>query len=110
MRNLPTSYLVSLSKKHYANIEKAFYFYLSERSDSFTGEFATSLEEFGEKIKKINIDALAFHFYRGDFERWFSEVFNADKLAEEIKNLRKTNPSKEKLRDLFCDIILVKRS
>lgn len=110
MRNLPTSYLVSLSKRHYAGIEKAFYFFLSERSDAFTGEFAMSLEEFGEKIKRIRIEALAFHFYRGDFERWFSEVFNADKLAEQIENIRKANPPRDKLRDLLCDIILVKRA
>jgi len=110
MLNLPTSYLVLLSKKHYAGVEKAFYFFMSDRSDSFTGEYALSLREFGEKIRRVNLESLVFHLYRGDFEKWFSEVLGADKLAEEIKKLRQKHPSRDHLREMFCDIVLVKES
>jgi hypothetical protein len=106
MSNLPTSYLASVSKRHYAGIEKAFYFFRSERPDGFTGEFAVSLEQFIEKIKRIDLESLVFHFYRGDFEKWFLEVLKADKLAEEMNRLRRKNPPINELRKLLCDVVL----
>lgn len=110
MSHLPTKYLVSISKKHYAGVEKAFYFFLSERSDSFTGEFAMSLSDFCEKIKSVNHESLVFHFYRGDFEKWFSDVLEVATLSEELKRLRQKNPPPENLRDLLCDIVLTKKN
>lgn len=110
MSNLPTSYLASVSKRHYTGIEKAFYFFRSDLPDDFTGEFAISLEQFAGKIKTIDLKILAFHFYRGDFEKWFSEVLKADKLAEKMRKLREENPTKKNLRNLLCDILLVKEN
>lgn len=110
MSRLPTSYLASISKRHYAGIEKAFYFFRSERTEDFTGEFAISLEQFIEKLKGIDLESLAFHFYRSDFEKWFLEVLKLDKLAEEMSRLRKKNPPKNDLRKLLCDMVLAKEN
>jgi len=110
MSTLPTGYLVSVSKKHYTTIEKAFYFRRSEKPDGFTGEFAISLEEFIKKVKTIDREILKFHFHRGDFEKWFSEVLKADKLAEKIERLRKENLPIDDSRRLLLEILLAKEN
>lgn len=46
--------------------EKAFYFFTS--IGNCTGENASSLKQFMDKINQVNMKSLEFHFYRGDFE------------------------------------------
>ena len=81
----------------------SFYFFLS--ADYYTGESATSLEEFAEKIKKIDVKSLEFHFYRGDFERWVTQALGETELAKEIINLREQNPFGENLRSQLYNIV-----
>lgn len=50
--------------------EEAFYFFTS--IGNYTGQSASSLEEFLQKIKDMNIKSLEFHLFREDFERWIS--------------------------------------
>jgi len=52
--------------------EKAFYFFTS--IGNYTGESASSLKEFMEKINEVNLKSLEFHLHRGDFEKWIAEV------------------------------------
>jgi hypothetical protein len=56
--------------------EKAFYFFTS--IGNYTGESASSLKEFMEKINEVNVKSLEFHLYRGDFEKWIDEVLEDD--------------------------------
>ena len=77
--------------------EKEFYFFTS--IGNYTGEHAASLEEFVEKIRQITIKSLEFHFYRGDFERWVTEVLEDKKLADAIRSLRNFKPLGDALRD-----------
>ena len=77
--------------------EKAFYFFTS--IGNYTGVSAASLKEFMEKISEVNIKSLEFHLYRGDFEKWLSEVLEDHELASEIKRLQKFNLSGENLRN-----------
>jgi hypothetical protein len=77
--------------------EKAFYFFTS--IGNYTGESATSLKEFTDKINEINAKSLEFHFYRGDFEKWTAEVLEDKELAEQIGTLRKMSPIGEKLKN-----------
>jgi len=69
--------------------EKAFYFFTS--IGNYTGESASSLKEFMEKINEVNVKSLEFHLYRGDFEKWAIEVLEDKKLADEISKLRGLN-------------------
>jgi hypothetical protein len=69
--------------------EKAFYFFTS--IGNYTGESASSLKEFMEKINEVNVKSLEFHLYRGDFEKWAVEVLEDKKLADEISKLRVLN-------------------
>ncbi|MEM1589526.1 MAG: DUF5752 family protein [Candidatus Bathyarchaeia archaeon] len=77
--------------------EKAFYFFTS--IGNYTGESASSLKEFMEKIGEIDIKSLEFHFHRGDFEKWVSEVLEDATLAEEIRKLKATGLAGEDLRN-----------
>jgi hypothetical protein len=77
--------------------EKAFYFFTS--IGNYTGESASSLAEFMDKINTVNVKSLEFHFYRGDFEKWISEVLQDEALSEELRKLHRFNLSGESLRD-----------
>lgn len=83
--------------------EKAFYFFTS--IGNYTGENASSLKEFREKIRSVDIKSLEFHLYRGDFERWIADVLEDKVLATEISRARSLNYSGPALRNALSDII-----
>jgi len=83
--------------------ENAFYFFTS--IGNYTGENVTSLEEFLEKIREIDIRSLKFHLYRGDFEKWIAETLEDKDLAEEIKNLQNLKPTESALRNQLVLIV-----
>jgi hypothetical protein len=83
--------------------EKAFYFFTS--IGNYTGESAASLKEFGEKINTVNVKSLEFHLYRGDFEKWISEVLQDNELAMETRRLQKFNLSGDALRAQLYAIV-----
>jgi alpha-amylase len=83
--------------------EKAFYFFTS--IGNYTGESAASLKEFMEKINKVNMKSLEFHLYRGDFEKWITEVLEDKKLAENIGKLQKANLLGDHLRNQLYAIV-----
>jgi hypothetical protein len=83
--------------------EKAFYFFTS--IGNYTGESASSLKEFMEKINEVNFKSLEFHLYRGDFEKWVNEVLQDRELAAEIRRLRGLNLVSDALRiQLFAAV------
>jgi len=84
--------------------EKAFYFFTS--IGNYTGESASSLKEFMEKINEVNVKSLEFHLYRGDFEKWIAEVLEDKELAEEIRKIQKFNLVGDALRKQLYRIIL----
>lgn len=75
--------------------EKAFYFFTS--IGNYTGESASSVEDFLEKVKEIDSKSLEFHLYRGDFEKWIREVWGYEELAEKISKIEKLNLKREQL-------------
>ena len=76
--------------------EKLFRFFTS--ASEYTGEDASSLEEFLEKVRVIDSKSLEFHLYRQDFETWFKEALNLEYLAEEMQKIKKLNLRGEELR------------
>ncbi|MGA9388352.1 MAG: DUF5752 family protein [Candidatus Bathyarchaeia archaeon] len=76
--------------------EKAFYFFTS--IGNYTGESASSLKEFMEKINEVNVKSLEFHLHRGDFEKWVNEVLQDRELATEIRRLHGLNVASDILR------------
>jgi hypothetical protein len=75
--------------------DKAFYFY--NEVGKPLGNFASSLEEFGEKLKKVEAKSLEFHTRRGDFEKWVYMLGDGE-LAKSLIKVRDANFSGEKLR------------
>jgi hypothetical protein len=76
--------------------EKAFYFFTSV--GNYIGESASSLEEFVEQLKVVDARSLDFHLGRGDFERWFREVWGYEKLAKAMKRIERLKLTGEELR------------
>jgi len=83
--------------------ESAFYFFTS--IGNYTGESATSIEDFLKKILHIDIKSIEFHYYRGDFEKWMAEITGDKELAEQIKKLKDQNITGENLRNQLHLII-----
>lgn len=83
--------------------EKAFYFFNS--TGNYNGKSAFSLKEFMERINEVNVKSLEFHLYRGDFEKWISEVLQDEELTEEVKKLQKFDLAGEVLRNRLYTIV-----
>lgn len=76
---------------------KAFYFFTS--IGNYTGESASSLKEFMDRLNEVNMKSIEFHFYRGDFKKWVDEVLEDKELADELGELQETNASGVLLRN-----------
>jgi predicted transcriptional regulator len=83
-------------------LEKAFHFFTG--IGNYTGTFATSLQDFCEKIQTIDKRSVRFHFSRGDFERWF-EFIGDRELAKKTSLLKGQNLSDEQLRQSLYEIV-----
>jgi hypothetical protein len=84
--------------------EKAFYFFTS--IGNYTGESASSLREFGEKVKLVNVKSLEFHLGRNDFEKWATEVLEDKDLAAKIVRLQTIGLTGDLLRNRLHSMVL----
>jgi DNA-directed RNA polymerase subunit M/transcription elongation factor TFIIS len=100
------TFKLSLFSEKSVKDDKAFYFHSS--SGVFIGEKATSLEEFANKIRRIDFESFKYHFVRGDFEKWIAEVIGNPELAEQIKKLRRQNKIDSKARNRLCKTVLTR--
>lgn len=82
-------------------VEKAFHFFTDLRKP--VGIFATSIFEFADELKKVDLKSLEFHMQRNDFSKWLREVVRDDWLANEFEGLQGLKLSGEKLRARVAD-------
>ena len=82
--------------------EKAFHFYCEVGKPLDLR--ASSLEDFSEAIKKVDLASIEFHMNRGDFEAWF-ECLGDDELTKKAILLKSKKLSGEPLRGKFLQII-----
>jgi len=82
-------------------VEKAFHFFTDLRKP--LGMFATSIFEFADELKKVDVKSLEFHMQRNDFSRWLKEVIRDDWLASEFERLQGLKLTGEKLRARVAD-------
>ena len=75
--------------------ERSFYFYIDVGIP--TDAAATSLKDFGEKVKTVDIRSIEFHLGRGDFEKWIYMLGDPE-LAKALVRLKGSGVSGEKLR------------
>jgi len=72
--------------------------------DQYTGEFAQSLEDFYNKISRVPLKSLDFHFERGDFKKWVRETLGDAYLADRIGKINESTQT-EKLRTALKRIV-----
>jgi tRNA(Ser,Leu) C12 N-acetylase TAN1 len=83
--------------------EKAFYFFTS--IGNYSGINASSPREFLQRVKEIEYESVEFHLYRGDFQKWFREVWRFDMLADKIAEKEKQNLKGELLRVQVIEVV-----
>ena len=77
-------------------VEKGFYFYYGLGEP--TGIYATSMKDFLEQLKTVDVKSVQFHSDRNDFSTWLREIFNDGYLADAFEGLRSTGLSGENVR------------
>jgi hypothetical protein len=82
--------------------EKGFHFFTDVQKP--TGIFATSLFDFLEVLKKVDLKSLEFHLKRNDFQKWLREVVRDDWLADQFEKLRALDLSADRLRLRLVEI------
>ena len=65
--------------------DKGFHFFTDLGSS--TGETATSLDAFAQKLERINAESVKFHFQRKDFQNWIQTTVGDRVLAERINHI-----------------------
>jgi hypothetical protein len=66
--------------------------------------YAYGLQDFCDKIQKVNVESLEFHMNRGDFENWFTCLGDIE-LAKKLELLNVKNLCGEELRQKLHTIV-----
>lgn len=82
--------------------EKGFHFFTAVQKP--TSNFATSLFDFLEQLKKVDLKSVEFHLKRNDFQKWLREVIRDDWLADQFEKLHGLDLSADKLRVRLVEI------
>jgi hypothetical protein len=68
-------------------VPDAFLFFVS--AERYTGEFATSLAGLFEKLGRVPLESVEFHFHRTDFAKWVGAILGDGVLAAELGQIDK---------------------
>ena len=74
--------------------EESFRFY--EAIGKSTGQSASSLHEFLEKVESVKLESLVFHLERKDFKNWIANTLKDLELARKIEVIPTKNKSQIK--------------
>jgi len=83
-------------------IDKAFHFHTGV--GQYLGIYATSLSDFCNKIKTVNVKSIEFHVPRRDFEAWIESLGDSE-LAKKIGAIRVAGLFGENLRQRTYDTV-----
>lgn len=86
----------------YLPVEKSFHFYADIGKP--LNIHAASLQDFCEKILKVDVGSVEFHTHRGDFEAWFMELGDI-KLARKTLRIKEQKTFGEELRKKLYEIV-----
>jgi len=79
--------------------EKGFHF--NTAPGSFTGETATSLEDFKRKLQIAPAESISFHLQRGDFQKWIAETLGDVELAKKVTLIKLERPVEDLRKELL---------
>ena len=68
-----------------------------------TGKIATSLADFAEKLRSVDIRSVNYHFKRQDFEKWIRDVIGDAELSRRLGRISREAHG-EKLRKEIIQI------
>lgn len=71
----------------------AFYFFTD--IGKYSGKFAASLTDFCNKLERIDIRSVDFHFQRRDFQKWIRKTIGDVHLANELNKIEKSIQGEE---------------
>ena len=83
--------------------QRGFFFYMDEETP--LGLVAKGYRDFYEAVQRVSEVSLEFHLKRGDFEKWFTQVFGDVELAEGIRQLRKRRLKGTALRNELASLV-----
>ncbi|MDI6903988.1 MAG: hypothetical protein QMD13_00620 [Candidatus Bathyarchaeia archaeon] len=86
----------------YLPIEKSFHFYADIGKP--LNVYAASLQDFCDKILKVDVGSVEFHVHRGDFEAWFMGLSDVE-LARKTLLIKEQKASGEELRNKLYEIV-----
>jgi len=86
----------------YVPAEKSFHFYADFGKP--LNVFATNLQDFYNKILKVDISSIEFHIDHGDFEAWLTELGDAE-LARKTLLIKERKAVGEELRKKLYEIV-----
>jgi len=86
----------------YLPMEKSFHFYVDIGKP--LNIYAASLQDFYEKILKVDTASVEFHINRGDFEAWFMDLGDIE-LARKTLLIREHKIFGEELRQKLHEIV-----
>jgi hypothetical protein len=69
-----------------------------------TGETATNLETFAQKLETITADSIKFHFQRSDYQNWIKTTVGDDVLAERINHVSRQIPIEDLRKELVITV------
>jgi hypothetical protein len=92
----------TLSSARAVPTHEAFHFYIDIGDP--TGEVATSLGDFLDKLRATDVCSIEFHFQRQDFEKWIRDVVGDDELSKRISVVNRTAHGEE-LREQIMKIV-----
>ncbi len=81
---------------------EAFHFYIGIGNP--TNKTATSLMDFVEKLRTVDVRSVEFHFQRQDFEKWLKDTVGDQQLSRRIGEIER-KISGETLRNQIIAIV-----
>ena len=86
--------------------DTGFHFYIGFGQP--TGFSAESLKDFYEIVKRVAVESLDFHLYRGDFENWIKAALKDAVLTNEFAKLKIAKLNGEELRQRILKTIVAR--
>jgi len=68
----------------------------------FTGETATSLDDFEKKIQIAPAESVSFHLQRGDFQKWIADTIGDAELAKKVSMIKLVLPIEDLRKELLA--------
>jgi hypothetical protein len=59
-------------------------FHFTTDKGVYSGLTATSLDDFAEKLRDVDVNSVNFHYYRGDFQRWIDNTLGDTDFANKL--------------------------